>query len=62
MEVQDREVHRLISSKFRNMREVDDVCSCECEECLEDNCDDCTCVCCDCDGCACKDKFELGYD
>ena len=35
-------------------------CTCDCEECLNGNCDDC--VGCDCSGCDCSKKFELGYD
>jgi len=44
------------------MREIQEVCACECDECLEENCDECTCVACDCDGCDCAKKYELGYD
>ena len=44
------------------MNEIQEVCACECDECLEGNCDECTCVACDCDGCDCAKKYELGYD
>ena len=32
-------------------------CTCDCEECVKNNCEDC-----DCPGCDCSMKFELGYD
>lgn len=44
------------------MREIQEVCDCECDECLGGDCDKCSCRCCDCEGCSCSDKYELGYD
>lgn len=35
-------------------------CTCDCESCINGNCDDCSG--CDCSGCDCIKKFELGYD
>jgi hypothetical protein len=42
--------------------EVKNLCSCECEACVDGNCEKCNCKCCDCEGCECKNKFEPGYD
>lgn len=36
------------------MKEITEVCSCDCEECLDGNCENCTCQSCDCDGCQCE--------
>ena len=44
------------------MREVEEVCSCECEECVAGDCENCSCKSCSCDGCECTKKFEPGYD
>lgn len=44
------------------MREVKEICSCECEACLGGDCEKCDCPSCDCDGCDCLKKFEPGYD
>lgn len=44
------------------MREVKEICSCECESCMSGDCEKCDCPSCDCDGCDCLKKFEPGYD
>ncbi len=35
------------------MNEIKEVCACDCESCMEGNCEGCTCQSCDCDGCQC---------
>ena len=37
-------------------------CSCDCEPCTLENCDECVCKGCDCEGCDCRKIFEPGYD
>jgi len=44
------------------MREIKEICSCDCKECVAGDCEKCSCKGCDCDGCECKKVFEPGYD
>jgi len=47
---------------MKTMKEIQEVCSCECDECEKGNCEKCSCKACDCDGCACAKQFETGRD
>lgn len=41
---------------------IENICTCECEECLKGDCEKCSCKGCDCEGCDCEKKFEPGRD
>jgi len=47
---------------MKEMREIKEICSCDCKECVAGDCEKCSCKGCDCDGCECKKVFEPGYD
>lgn len=44
------------------MKEIQKVCSCECDECVKGSCEKCSCKACECDGCDCTKQFDAGRD
>lgn len=46
-------VKESVWGKWKQLREANESCSCQCKSCKEGNCQGCSCKDCSCDGCSC---------